>query len=154
MSKERVAQVRISMTWLLYVVGGLLCLLALGAEVIGLDFTPGFGIVQILQLLIGVTALTLAVFATLRGLRGTEAPRSLQADIGVRLTATGLVFMYVSGLSDLIQIGTHVAPNFERPYIGPLQLGGLILGLVVIVAGMLLYWLAGKVNPQWLAMIG
>lgn len=139
MSKERATRVRNTVTWLLYILGGLLCFLALGAELIGLDFTPGFGIVQIVQLLVGITALTLAVYITLRSLRGPDAPRSLQADIGIRLAATGLVFMYVSGLSDLIQIGTHVMPNFERPYIGPLQLGGLILGLVTIVAGLLLY---------------
>ncbi|MCA9970782.1 MAG: hypothetical protein KC425_11235, partial [Anaerolineales bacterium] len=68
------------------------------------------------------------------------APRSLQADIGVRLAMTGLVFCYVSGLSDLIGIGTHVVANeFERPFVGPLQLGGIALGLLSIIAGMVLY---------------
>jgi hypothetical protein len=39
----------------------------------------------------------------------------------------------------LLGIGTHVEPSFERPYVGPLQLGGLALGIFSIVAGMLLF---------------
>jgi hypothetical protein len=69
-----------------------------------------------------------------------EAARSLQADIGIRLAATGLVFAYVSGLSDLIRIGTHVEPQFERPFVGPLQLGGLALAVLVIFIGLSLYY--------------
>jgi hypothetical protein len=51
-----------------------------------------------------------------------------------------LVFAYVSGLSDLIGIGTHLQPNFERPFVGPLQLGGIGLGVLSIIAGLLLYY--------------
>ena len=59
--------------------------------------------------------------------------------IGIRLAATGLVFVYVTGLSDLIGIGTHIEPSFERPFVGPLQLGGLVLGVLSIIIGLLLY---------------
>ncbi|HZD11691.1 MAG TPA: hypothetical protein VE553_10145 [Candidatus Binatia bacterium] len=124
---------------LLFLIGNVLVILSLAAEILGLDLTPGFGIVQMLQLLIGLTLLTLAGFIHIYSLRAPDAPRSLQADIGVRLAATGLVFAYVSGLSDLMGIGTHVQPAFERPYVGPLQLGGLVLGIVSITAGMILY---------------
>ena len=95
--------------------------------------------VQMFQLLIGVTLLTVAIFMTLKEIRPDNAPHSLQADIGVRLAATGLIFAYVAGLSDLIGIGTHVAPVFERPFVGPLQLGGLGLGVLSITIGILLY---------------
>jgi hypothetical protein len=116
-----------------------LCTVAITAEFIGLDLTPGFGAVQMLQFLLGISCLTLAGFLFLYTLRGPNAPRSLQADIGLRLSATGLVFMYVAGFADLIGIGTHVDPQFARPFAGPLQLGGILLGIVSVVAGMLLY---------------
>jgi hypothetical protein len=113
---------------------------ALGAELLGLDITPGFGVVQMIQLLIGMTLLTVAAFLQIWRTRRRGAPRSLQADIAVRLAAMGLVFAYVAGLSDLIGIGTHVDPSFERPFVGPLQLGGIGLGVLSMVAGIGLYF--------------
>ena len=123
----------------LFILGLILCALSLGAELLGLDITPGFGIVQMVQLLLGLTLLTLAGFMQAHSLRPKDSPRSLQADIGIRLALTGLVFAYVSGLADLLGIGTHVEPSFGRPFVGTLQLGGLILGVLSITAGMLLY---------------
>ncbi len=139
MSKKKTRQVRHITTLLSFVLGLVLCAISLAAELLGIDLTPGFGIVQMFQLLIGVTLLTAAIFMYLKEIRPDNAPHSLQADIGVRLAATGLIFAYVAGLSDLIGIGTHVAPVFERPFVGPLQLGGLGLGVLSIIIGILLY---------------
>jgi hypothetical protein len=73
-------------------------------------------------------------------MRSPDTGRSLQADVGIRLAATGLVFAFISGFSDLIGIGTHITPEFERPYVGPLQLGGLIVGVLSITIGLILYY--------------
>ncbi len=140
MSKEQTKRVRNITILASFILGVILCAISLGAELLGLNLTPGFGIVQMFQLLIGISLLTLAIFLYLKQNRPKNAPRSLQADIGVRLAATGLVFAYVAGLSDLIGIGTHVEPNFERPFVGPLQLGGLGLGVLSIIVGILLYY--------------
>lgn len=110
----------------------------ISAGILGLDITPGFGMIQMIQLLAGISLLTLSGFIYLNHLRGDE-PRSLQADIGVRLGATGLIFAFVSGLSDLMGIGTHTLPAFERPFVGPFQLAGLGLGAAFIIAGMVLF---------------
>ncbi|MEZ4512607.1 MAG: hypothetical protein R3C62_12080 [Chloroflexota bacterium] len=139
MSQKRVVQLRTASIIVLLVIGLALGGLALAAELLGLDITPGFGMVQMFQLLIGITCLTLAAYLHLNGLRPKDTARSLQADIGVRLAATGLVFAYVCGLSDLMGIGTHIEPSFERPFVGPLQLGGLLLGGITIIIGLLLY---------------
>lgn len=148
MSKEKVTQVRHVVRILLLLIGLIMAGLSLLADQVGLDFTPGFGVVQMFQLLLALTCLTLAGFVYLRDQRPLNAPRSLQADIGVRLAATGLVFCYVSGLSDLIGIGTHVITNkFERPYVGPLQLGGIGLGVLSIALGMLLYHTSRGIRP-------
>lgn len=123
----------------LFLIGNVLVIVSIAAEILGLDLTPGFGIIQMLQLLIGLTLLTLAGFLHIYSLRDPDAPRSLQADVGIRLAATGLVFAYVAGLADLMGIGTHLEPTFERPFVGPLQLGGLVLGIISITSGMVLY---------------
>ena len=136
---DRTTSIRRNVTLGLFGIGLILITLSLGAEFFGLDITPGFGMVQMFQLLVGLTALTLSLFLHINALR-QETTRSLQADIGVRLAATGLVFAYVTGLSDLIRIGTHVEPQFERPFVGPLQLGGLALAVLVIIIGLTLYY--------------
>ncbi|MDT8304942.1 MAG: hypothetical protein RRC07_03310 [Anaerolineae bacterium] len=137
--QRRVATVWNLVILSLFLIGNVLTILSLAAEILGLDLTPGFGMVQMAQLLVGLTLLTTAGFLHLYRLRDPDTPRSLQGDIGIRLAATGLVFAYVAGLSDLLGIGTHVEPAFERPYVGPLQLGGLALGILSIVVGMLLF---------------
>jgi len=136
---NKIHKAQMILTLLLVVLGALLILLALDAGRLGLDLTPGFGMVQMFQLLLGLSCLTLAAFLYARSLRPNDAPPSLQADIGVRLAATGLVFAYVVGLADLIGIGTHVNPRFERPFVGPFQFGGLLLAVGMIIAGLVLY---------------
>lgn len=140
MNRQIVVRIERITSVILFVLGLLSCGLALGAEVLGLDLTPGFGMVQMLQMLVGLTLLTIAGFLRIHSMRAANAPRSLQADIGIRLGATGLVFAYTLGWADLIGIGTHVGPDFERPFVGPLQLGGLILGVGMITVGIVLYY--------------
>jgi uncharacterized membrane protein len=137
---SKVRKVRAALTLALFVLGLVLIVVALGAESLGLDLTPGFGVVQMFQLLIGLTCLTLTAFLYVQSLRPVAAPRSLQADIGVRLAATGLIFAYVAGLADLIGIGTHVMPRFERPFVGIFQFSGLMLAIGMILAGLVLYY--------------
>lgn len=124
---------------LLLLLGILLVAFALSADWLGLDITPGFGVVQMISLLLGISSLTLALFLWMKTRRPADAAKSLQADIGWRLAATGLLFIYVTGLADLIGIGTHVGPDFIRPFLGPLQLAGFALGSVVILVGAFLY---------------
>ncbi len=123
-----------------------LCIMAISVDFVDRSSTPGFGAVQMLQFLLGVSCLTLTGFVYLYTLRQPDAPKSLQADIGIRLGATGLVFMYVAGFADLIGIGTHVDPSFSRPFAGPLQLAGLFLGVFSISAGMLLYHSSRRIS--------
>ena len=122
--------------------------LAMAADYIGLDLTPGFGLIQMVALLMGLTLITIAIYMHLIERRSKDAPKSLQADIGIRLSATGLVLTYVVGLSDTIGIGTHVNPNFGRPFVGPLQIGGLILGILMVILGIILYYTSrGSAKP-------
>ena len=143
---DRAIQVQRILILIFFVLGAGLCVMAVSVDYIGLDLTPGFGAVQMLQFLLGVSCLTLAGFLYLYTLRQADVSKSLQADIGIRLGATGLVFMYVAGFADLIGIGTHVNPSFTRPFAGPLQLAGLFLGTITIIAGMLLYHSSRRIS--------
>ena len=140
MTAKGTSRIRKFVTITLAVLGALLISLAVIADYVRLDLTPGFGIVQMFAAASGLTFLTTAAFLHVHSLRPKNAPRSLQADIGIRLGATGLIFTYVTGMSDLIGIGTHVNPLFERPFIGPFQLGGILIGVMMIIAGLILYY--------------
>jgi hypothetical protein len=147
-TEEKIARLRHFATFSLFMLGALLSIISLAAELLGLDLTPGFGVVQMFQLLIGITLLTAAGFLHAHGLKHRDAPQSLQADIGLRLALTGLVFAYAAGLADLMDIGTHVAPRFERPYVGWLQTTGIVMGIVSITLGLALYYTSRRVQPN------
>lgn len=144
---NKATRVRRVVIAVLSVAGAIFVVGAVATELLGLDLTPGFGVLQTLAFLIGLTALTIAVYLSMSAGRPPDAPRSLQAGIGVRLSLTGLVFCYVTGFADLIRIGTHVQPEFERPFIGPLQLGGFVVGLLILLAGVVLYYTSRGKRP-------
>lgn len=136
---EYLTRVERILSLVLFVIGLALIIISLAVDYLGLDLTPGFGMVQMFQLLVGLTLLIASLYMRIHISRSRKSPRSLQADIGIRLGASGLVFTYVSGLADLVGIGTHVEPSFDRPYVGPIQIGGLLLGILIIIAGLILY---------------
>ncbi len=153
---KAVARIRRIVTLVVFVLGIVFITLSLSAESIGLNFTRGFGIAQIAQLVVGITFTTLACYLYILNLRLPDAPRSLQADIGVRLSATGLVFCYAAGFADLLQIGTHlrectagliVAGIDCGPFIGPWQFAGIVLGVVLVILGMVLYATSRGTRP-------
>jgi hypothetical protein len=139
MNNSKTKRLRNIVIVLLFIFGVLLLFLAIAADNLGIDITPGFGVIQTVAFLGALTFLTTGTFLILYARRPKDAPRSLQAEISTRLIATGLVLSYVTGLSDLIGIGTHVGPEFNRPYIGPLQGGGIFIGILLILFGLVLY---------------
>jgi len=106
-------------------------------ELIRLDLTPGFGILQITMLLSGLTLMTLGGYVFLYATRHRATPHRLREDVGVRLMATGLVICYTTGFADVLGIGSHFGA--ERPLFGTLQAAGVVLGVLVIGVGIFLY---------------
>ncbi len=139
MNSSRTQRIRQVVILFLFIAGFVLVVLAVAADDLGLDTTPGFGVIQMVSFLGGLTSLTLGALLFVYNRRPKDAPRSLQAEISTRLIATGLVLAYVTGLSDLLGIGTHVDPTFSRPFVGPLQLGGILIGILSILLGLILY---------------
>lgn len=106
-------------------------------EFFSLDFTPGFGLLQIFMLLSGISLMTAGAYLYMYATRHRAMPRRLREDIGLRLMATGVVVAWTTGLADVIGIGTHFGQ--ERPLFGPVQAWGVAVGVMLIIAGIGLY---------------
>jgi len=62
--------------------------------------------------------------------------RTIAADIGLRLVATGYVIAVVSGMADVFGMGNQPWP--EIPTFGFLQFAGVIIGQIIIAIGFVL----------------
>ncbi|HSK87380.1 MAG TPA: hypothetical protein VK880_03445 [Anaerolineales bacterium] len=93
------------------------------------------GFVQIVTLLIGLGLICLGGYVGLSALWGKEQ-RSILADIGLRLIATGYVISIFAGMADVFGMGAQTLP--DNPYFGPLQATGLLIGEFVIAVGLLM----------------
>jgi uncharacterized membrane protein len=105
-------------------------------DILGLNRSLTVGFVQIGVWLTGLAILLLASYATVRVVRNGK-PTSLRADIGTRLLATGYVVAAVASLADFIGVGAQ-----QMPYItfGPVQVIGLVTGVILSLLGVIFYW--------------
>ncbi len=101
----------------------------------GWNRAPVVGFVQIAVLLIGLALICLGGFVGLSALWGNEQ-RSIVADIGLRLIATGYVISVFAGMADVFGMGAQTLP--DNPYFGPLQASGVLIGQFVIATGFLM----------------
>ncbi|HUI88337.1 MAG TPA: hypothetical protein VLX61_06385 [Anaerolineales bacterium] len=100
-----------------------------------LDRSPTVGFMQISFFLVGLAIICLGGYTSLWGLwKGME--RSIAADIGLRMVATGYVIAVFSGMADVFGMGSQSPPLI--PFFGPIQALGVLLGEIVIALGFLL----------------
>ncbi len=104
-------------------------------EWFGLDRSPVVGFVQIAVFLIGLGIICFGGYIGLAVLWGDDE-RSIIADIGLRLVATGYVLSVFTGMADVFGMGTQPLP--EIPFFGPLQATGMEIGQAVIALGFLM----------------
>jgi hypothetical protein len=62
--------------------------------------------------------------------------RTIAADIGMRLVATGYVVSVFAGMADVFGMGTQTLPDV--PFFGPLQARGIVIGQALVAVGFLL----------------
>lgn len=106
----------------------------------GLDRSPVVGFVQITVFIFGLGLLSLGGYFTLDAL-WRERRKTIAADIGVRLIGTGYVIALASGMADVFGLGTRPLPSV--PFFGYWQARGVLIGEIVILAGIMLvipYW--------------
>ncbi len=135
---------RVRHTLILVLVGFALILLGLEPDYFNLDRSPVVGFVQLAVYLVGLAFLCLGGFVGFAVPRG--ATRTIAADIGLRLVATGYVIAFVSGMADVFGFGSETFP--EIPSFGVLQVTGVIIGEAVIAIGFLLVAIPGPAQEQ------
>jgi len=101
----------------------------------GWDRSPVVGFVQIAVFLIGLGIVCLGGWVGLTAL-WSGRPRTIVADIGLRLVGTGFVISTFSGMADVFGMGSQPLPGV--PYFGPWQATGVLIGQVVIAIGFLM----------------
>lgn len=117
------------------VVGFFIFILGTSPELFGLDRSPVIGFVQITVFLLGLALICIGGYLSLMSMwRGK--PRTIGADIGLRLVATGYVIAVVSGLADVFGFGSQPWPVVPR--FGRWQSRGVLVGEVIIAVGFLL----------------
>ena len=104
-------------------------------EFFGMDRSPVVGFVQIAVFLIGLGIICLGGYIALIALWGDDE-RSIVADIGLRLVATGYVFAVFTGMADVFGMGSHPLPGVR--FFGPFQATGVGIGQAVIALGFLM----------------
>jgi hypothetical protein len=126
---------RMRLGLIITVLGFLLFVLGAAPQVYGLDRSPVIGFVQIAVFLVGLGMICLGGFISLNALwNGDE--KSILADIGLRLVATGYMITVATGMADVFGLGTQPLPGV--PLFGPWQEVGVLIGEVVIGIGLLL----------------
>jgi len=120
----------------LVLIGLLFFLVGAQPDLIGMNRSQTVGFVQIGVWLFGLALILVGAYATVRVVRNGK-PTSLLADVGLRLIATGYVVAVTASLADFIGVGAQRMPNI---HFGPVQMIGLITGVVLSLLGVILYW--------------
>lgn len=117
------------------ILGFLIFTLGVDPGLFRLDRSPVVGFVQIAVFLVGLAFICFGGFLALNTLWDGEE-KTIPADIGFRLVATGYVIAAASGMADVFGFGSQPLPDI--PYFGPWQASGVMLGQVMIAFGFFL----------------
>lgn len=134
---------RIRLGLIVLLIGFVVFILGVNPGIFGMDRSTVTGFVQISVFLTGLALMCIGGYALIHTTWGGRQ-KSILADIGIRLVATGYVIAVASGLADIIGLGSHPFPNI--PSFGGIQIIGVLLGQAVIAVGFLLFIPYGR--PQ------
>ena len=128
------SRLRIRFGLVITVLGLLMFLLGARPSIIGLDSSPEVSFGQIAFTLVGLAIICLGGFFCLMTF-WKNGSRTLAADIGSRLVATGYVVVFFAGMADIFGI---TQATTKTQYFGPWQAVGVQIGEAVIALGFVL----------------
>lgn len=126
---------RIRLGLIILIGGYLVFVLGVNPAIFGMDRSTVFGFVQLFVFLAGLALICIGGYVIINALWNGRQ-KSIIADIGIRLVATGYVISLTSGLADIFGLGSHPFPNI--PSFGGVQVIGVLLGEATIILGFLL----------------
>jgi hypothetical protein len=129
------SRLRVRVGLLVSLFGLLVFLIGSHPSMFGLDRSPVVGFVQISVFLVGLAIICIGGYIGLMSF-WKNGDRTIAADIGSRLVATGYVVAVFSGMADIFGFGSQVPPMV--PVFGPYQVMGVQMGEVIIAIGFLL----------------
>ena len=133
--RNGISRIRIRTGLLATFFGLIIYLFGAAPELFGVNRSPVTGFLQIAVFLVGLASICIGGYFSLNALwNGHE--KSIAADIGLRLVATGYVIAVATGMADVFGIGNHPFPRI--PYFGAWQALGVLIGEAVIGIGFLM----------------
>jgi len=129
------SRMRIRLGLLVTLVGLLIFLIGARPALFDLDRSPVVGFVQIAVFLVGLAIICMGGYIGLMSFWNNR-DRTIAADLGSRLVATGYVVAVFSGMADVFGFGSQAPPQI--PYFGPWQATGVEIGETLIAIGFLL----------------
>ncbi len=105
-------------------------------EWFGLDRSIAVGFVQMGVFSFGLILICFGGTLSLDSL-WKNGYRSIVADLGLRLSWTGLIVSLISGLADMIGVGTRPFPEYQI-FFGHWQARGIMIGQIIMMIGFLM----------------
>ena len=134
-SEKTASRMRIRTGLVLVLFGLVVFLIGARPQIFGLDRSPVVGFVQIAVFLVGLAIVCIGGYISLMAFWNNGA-RTIAADIGSRLVATGYVVAVFSGMADVFGFGSEMPPTV--PFFGRWQAMGVQIGEVIVAIGFLL----------------
>jgi hypothetical protein len=128
-------RLRIRTGVIMTLVGFMIYMLGADPALFGVDRVPVMGFVQITMFLVGLAIICLGGYLSIASL-WNGSPKTIAADIGLRLVATGYLIALASGMADVFGFGGQPLPR--SPTFGAWQEVGVLIGEAVIALGFLL----------------
>jgi hypothetical protein len=129
------SRMRVRFGLLVTLIGLIIFLIGAQPSLFGLDRSPVVGFVQISVFLVGLAIICLGGYISLMAF-WRNGQRTIAAELGSRLVATGYVVAVFSGMADVFGFGTQAPPSV--PVFGPWQATGVQIGECLITIGFLL----------------
>ncbi len=129
------SKLRIRIGLIMTVLGFLVFLLGAKTSIFIPNSKPYIGFIKISVFLVGLAIICIGGYISLLAF-WKNGERTIAADIGSRLVATGYVVAVFSGMADVFGFGTRPLPAV--PYFGPLQALGVMIGEAIVAIGFIL----------------